>query len=486
MLAANVCASDFLQKHEHPALYRVHEGPTAEKLGKLREFLAEFGISLGGGDNPRASDFAKVVDQIKERPDAQLIQTVMLRSLQQAVYSPDNVGHFGLAYDAYTHFTSPIRRYPDLLVHRAIKAVLTRKLYNPDRGPVELLMDTRKRRRAPEAPDRGKGPAGKRGKAQPARTPAPEVPAKVKSGGIWEEIGVHCSQTERRADEASRDVETWLKCYYMQDRVGEEYEGSITAVVSFGIFVTLDDLFVEGLVHISDLGKDYFHFDESRHELVGERTGERFRLSERVKVQVVRVDLESRKIDFKLVEGVQRDTTRVGKTAKDAARKTPHAQPETASEAVPAFAPATKPAKRGKSVAVATPAPAKAAAGKTPRAKAVPAKAEPGKPARKPVATPPVGDDGDDGVVSWRELAGLPPRKGPPPLDTIKGAAKSRGTAPQGGRAQAQSPASSSSRKSSSVSKKSGHPIAKPASKSAAKPASKPAGKRPAKGGRRG
>lgn len=484
MLAANVCASDFLQKHDHPALYRVHEGPTAEKLGKLREFLAEFGISLAGGDNPRASDFAKVVEQIKARPDAQLIQTVMLRSLQQAVYSPDNVGHFGLAYEAYTHFTSPIRRYPDLLVHRAIKAVLTRKLYNPDRGPVELLMDTRRRRRAPEATDRRKGAAGKHAKTQAARAPAPEVPAKAKSGGIWEEIGVHCSQTERRADEASRDVETWLKCYYMQDRVGEEYEGSITAVVSFGIFVTLDDLFVEGLVHISDLGKDYFHFDESRHELVGERTGERFRLSERVKVQVVRVDLESRKIDFKLVEGVSRDTTRVGKTAKDAARKAQRAQPEATAEAVPAVVPAPKSTKRGKPVAVAVPTPD--AEGKAPRAKAVPAKSEPGKPARKPVATPAVGDDGDDEVVSWRELAGLPPRKGPPPLDTIKGAAKSRGATPQGGRAQAQSPASSSSRKSSSVSKKSGQPVAKPASKSGAKSSTQSAGKRPAKGGRRG
>jgi ribonuclease R len=312
MLAANVCASEFLLKSQQKALYRIHEGPTAEKLTRLREFLAEFGFSLAGGDKPRAADFAAVVDKIRERPDFQLIQTVMLRSLQQAVYSPDNVGHFGLAYEAYTHFTSPIRRYPDLLVHRAIKAVLSKKQYEPSKGPVELLMDTRRKRSKPN--DR---------KKQGAKTaePAAKVPEKAKSSGIWEDIGVHCSATERRADEASRDVETWLKCFYMQDRVGEIYSGNITAVTSFGIFVTLDDLFVEGLVHISDLGKDYFHYDEARHELAGERGGERYRLSDRVTVQLVRVDLESRKIDFKLVEGVERATTRTGKTAKDAARK---------------------------------------------------------------------------------------------------------------------------------------------------------------------
>ena len=194
---------------------------------------------------------------------------MMLRSLRQAVYSPDNAGHFGLAYEGYTHFTSPIRRYPDLLVHRAIKAVLAGDKYRP---------------------------------------------------GDWDAIGTHCSMTERRADEATRDVENWLKCYFMQDRVGEAFSGSVSAVVPFGLFVALDDVFIEGLVHISDLGSDYFHYDETRHELQGERTGLAYRLSDRVRVQLVRVDLETTKIDFRLIEGPQRVTERRGKTARDAAR----------------------------------------------------------------------------------------------------------------------------------------------------------------------
>ncbi|WP_374483037.1 ribonuclease R [Zoogloea sp.] len=272
MLAANVCASEFLSAHEHPALYRVHEGPTPEKLAKLREFLGEFGLQLGGGEEPHASDYAKLLEKIQDRPDLQLLQTVMLRSLRQAVYSPDNVGHFGLAYEAYTHFTSPIRRYPDLLVHRAIKAVLTGEQYTP-----------------------------------------------AQEGGVWDEIGLHCSMTERRADEADRDVENWLKCYYMQDRIGEEFDGSVSAVVPFGLFVALDDVFVEGLVHISDLGSDYFHFDEAHHALVGERTGERYRLSDRVRVQLVRVNMEASKIDFRLIQGPRRPTERVGKTERERA-----------------------------------------------------------------------------------------------------------------------------------------------------------------------
>ncbi|AVR87944.1 ribonuclease R [Thauera aromatica] len=252
MLAANVCASDFLATREHPALYRVHDSPSEDKLAKLREFLKEFGLGLGGGDEPRASDFAKLLEQVKDRPDAQLLQTVMLRSLKQAMYSPDNVGHFGLAYESYTHFTSPIRRYPDLLIHRGIKAALGGEQYRP---------------------------------------------------GDWEQIGLHCSMTERRADEATRDVVAFLKCYFMQDRVGEEFTGSVSAVVPFGLFVALDDIFIEGLLHISDLGSDYFHHDETRHALVGERTGKQFRLSDRVKVQLVRVDMATNKIDFRLIEG---------------------------------------------------------------------------------------------------------------------------------------------------------------------------------------
>jgi ribonuclease R len=247
MLAANVCASDFLNEHRHPTLYRVHAGPNPEKLEGLREFLAEFGLHLGGGDTPKAKDYAHLLEKVKERADAGLIQTVMLRSLMQAVYSPENLGHFGLAYDAYAHFTSPIRRYPDLLVHRAIKAVLAKQLYDP---------------------------------------------------GSWKELGVHCSQTERRADEASRDVSNWLKCYYMQDRVGDVFSSTITGVAGFGVFVTLTELFVEGLVHISELGSDYFHFDPPKHQLLGERTGQRYRLSDSLSVRLVRVDLEQSKLEF--------------------------------------------------------------------------------------------------------------------------------------------------------------------------------------------
>ncbi len=255
MLAANVCASDFLRQNDHPMLYRIHEGPTPEKLVALREFLKGFGCSLSGGDEPHALDYAKLLTQVKDRPDAQLLQTVMLRSLRQAVYSPDNVGHFGLAYESYTHFTSPIRRYPDLLVHRAIKAVLARRRYEP---------------------------------------------------GDWHELGVRCSMTERRADEATRDVESWLKCYYMQDRVGESFEGSISGVTAFGAFIALDDVYVEGLLHVSDLGSDYFHFDAGKHQLVGERTNTRYRLGDRVRVKVVRVDLETSKIDFALEDKPER------------------------------------------------------------------------------------------------------------------------------------------------------------------------------------
>jgi ribonuclease R len=249
MLAANVCTSDFLGQRGHPVLYRVHEGPTPEKLAALRDFLKGFGLQLGGGDMPHASDYAKLLAKVKDRPDAQLLQTVMLRSLKQAVYTPKNAGHFGLAYDSYTHFTSPIRRYPDLLVHRAIKAVLAGGQYDP---------------------------------------------------GDWHELGAQCSMTERRADDATRDVTAWLKCYYMRDRVGEVFMGSVAGVAAFGAFVALDDVYVEGLVHISELGKDYFQYDAGRHQLLGERTGQRYRIGDRMRVKIARVDLDNSRIDFVL------------------------------------------------------------------------------------------------------------------------------------------------------------------------------------------
>ena len=273
MLAANVCASDFLAKNKQPALYRVHEGPTAEKLVALQAFLAEFGLFLGGGDKPHAKDYAELLEKIKPRPDAGLLQTVMLRSLRQAIYSPDNKGHFGLAYEAYTHFTSPIRRYPDLLVHRGIKAVL----------------------KGEKLPSRG-----------------------------LEEIGQHCSMTERRADDATRDVDAWLKTYFMRDRIGDEYDGTISAVTSFGVFVALDEIFIEGLVHVSELGQDYFHYDQAKHWMLGERTGKRFRLGDRVRIKVMRADIETSKIDFALVherEPVVQEGARSAKPRKKPSRR---------------------------------------------------------------------------------------------------------------------------------------------------------------------
>jgi len=256
MVTANVAAADFLLEHALPSLYRIHEGPTEEKLTDLRSFLAELGLSLGGGDKPEPKHYAKLLDAVRERPDAHLIQTVLLRSLKQAVYSPDNIGHFGLAYDAYAHFTSPIRRYPDLLVHRAIRHAL-------------------------------------------ARRPAPSFEY---SHSNMQGFGEHCSMTERRADQATRDAVDWLKCEYMMDKVGEVFSGIITGVTSFGIFVELDEIYVEGLVHVTALKNDYYHFDPVKHRLSGERTRQTYRLADKVRVMVVRVDLDERKVDFELAD----------------------------------------------------------------------------------------------------------------------------------------------------------------------------------------
>ncbi|HEU0204720.1 MAG TPA: ribonuclease R [Burkholderiaceae bacterium] len=278
MLAANVSAADFLLRHKHPALFRVHEGPTPDRLANLRALLKTLGLHLEGGESPEPADYALLIQKIRARPDRQLLQSVLLRSMQQAVYSPHNVGHFGLAYPAYAHFTSPIRRYPDLLVHRAIKAILTRQTYVPALAGAE----------SPVAMPR-----------RAARTSNGALP-------VWEKLGLLCSANERRADDATRDVEAWLKSYYMRERVGETYSGTISAVVPFGVFVVLDDLFVEGLVHVSELGSEYFHFNEALHELRGERTGQRYRLADRLTVQVARVDLEARRIEFRLVRPAER------------------------------------------------------------------------------------------------------------------------------------------------------------------------------------
>ncbi|MDR5771780.1 MULTISPECIES: ribonuclease R [unclassified Caballeronia] len=284
MLAANVCAADFLKRNKHPGLYRVHAGPTEEKLENLRTFLRGVGLTLTGGAKPHASDYAALIAQIRDRPDAQMLQSMVLRSMQQAVYSPDNIGHFGLAYEAYAHFTSPIRRYPDLLTHRAIYAILQGKKYLPEVGHDTSLSTglTKAAREMQKNDDQSRGRSRN-------------------NVAIWEELGLHCSSNERRADEASRDVEAWLKCYFMRDKLGEEYGGMVNGVTSFGIFVQLDSLFIEGLVHITELGSDYFQYDEIKNELRGERTGIRYRMSDRVRVQVGRVDLDARKIDFRLV-----------------------------------------------------------------------------------------------------------------------------------------------------------------------------------------
>ncbi|MET0025142.1 MAG: ribonuclease R [Sedimenticola sp.] len=254
MLAANVAAARLLIRKKQPGLYRIHDGPQAEKLLDLREFLGELGLGLGGGAKPTAKDYADLLDSVAGRPDRHLIQTVLLRSLSQAVYSSENSGHFGLAFPAYAHFTSPIRRYPDLVVHRAIKHQLSGKgVEEFEYSPTEL-----------------------------------------------QGLGESCSATERRADEATRDVISWLKCEYMMDKLGESFEGIITSVTSFGIFVELDEIYVDGLVHITALHNDYYHFDPVGHRLAGERTGQVYRLGDQVKIKVAAVNLDDRKIDFVL------------------------------------------------------------------------------------------------------------------------------------------------------------------------------------------
>ncbi|NYT35433.1 ribonuclease R [Allopusillimonas soli] len=296
MLAANTCAAEFMTRNKRLGLYRVHEGPTPEKLQSLRDYLRNLGLSLGGGDDPTTQDYAQLLKSARGRPDFEIIQTMCLRSFQQAIYSPEQVGHFGLSYDHYAHFTSPIRRYPDLLTHRVIKGILAGKHYVPQLDDVP-------------------GAAG--------------LSRKERELDVWEKLGLILSARERRADDASRDVEAWLKCWFVKEHVGETFSGRVTGVTSFGLFVTLDTLFVEGLVHVSELGSDYFQYNESMNELRGERTGIRYRLTDAVQVQVSRVDLEARRIEFRLVKGTGFKALKAAmdSDAAPAARKVKRAAP---------------------------------------------------------------------------------------------------------------------------------------------------------------
>ena len=282
MILANIAAANFMEKHKEPALYRIHAAPSEEKLTSFRSFLSELGLTLGGALKPTTKDYAALLEKVKARPDHELIQTMLLRSLSQAVYNADNIGHFGLALEEYAHFTSPIRRYPDLTLHRGIKYLLA--------------------------------------KEQGAKRKT------TNSGGYHysvEEIdllGEHCSMTERRADEATREVADWLKCEYMQDHIGSEFNGVISSVTSFGLFVRLDDLLISGLVHISSLENDYYQLDAAKQRLIGENSGMQYRLGDKVHIRVEAVHLAQKMVDFSLV-GSERKPRRAGKTAKTRAKK---------------------------------------------------------------------------------------------------------------------------------------------------------------------
>lgn len=254
MIAANRCAAEFVHKLEIPALYRVHDEPDSEKIKQLRVYLSEMGLALKGGDSPTPTDYADMMTSVKGRPDQHLIQTLVLRSLKQAVYTNKLSGHFGLALEHYGHFTSPIRRYPDLLMHRAIRYAVEKR----------------------------------------------DISGYHYSETVMEGLGHQCSEYERRADEATRDVDAWLKCEFMLDKIGDTFVGNISGVNAFGFFVELQEVFVSGLVHVTSLKNDYYHYDATRHTLVGERMKQKFRLGDVVTVKVMRVDLDAKKIDFEL------------------------------------------------------------------------------------------------------------------------------------------------------------------------------------------
>jgi ribonuclease R len=275
MLSANVCAAHFLKEHELTTLYRVHEGPESQRLLALRDFLKPFNLRLSGGKKPTPKDYAKLLERINGRPDAHLLQTVLLRSLRQAIYSPENSGHFGLAYEAYTHFTSPIRRYPDLLVHRGIKHLIRKKAEKEFPYPLKTI----------------------------------------------QEIGQHCSMTERRADLATRDAIDWLKCEYMLNKQGQIFPGIISDVTSFGVFVELNDIYVQGLLHITALNNDYYHYDAVNHLLQGRQSNHTYRLGDPIEVLVARVDIDKRLIDFELPAPAKKDEGGQRTTAKRRRRR---------------------------------------------------------------------------------------------------------------------------------------------------------------------
>ena len=328
MLAANVCAADFIHAAKHPCLFRVHEGPTPEKRQTLQNYLRSMGLGFVLSEDPKPSELQMIAQQTRDRPDAAQIHQMLLRAMQQAIYTPINSGHFGLAYEAYTHFTSPIRRYPDLMVHRVIKAILAGRKYALELPrPANTGSD---RRGLAQAAKNAKAARDQQAHAQ--LKPAKAGAAKAQAQAVWESAGIHCSANERRADEASRDVEAWLKCKFMRDRLGEEYAGTISAVTSFGLFVQLNELYVEGLVHITELGGEYYRFDEVRQELRGERTGVRYAVGGKIRVQVSRVDLDGRKIDFRLVrEGAAAAPGGTQRSARERTAKTGSAQAELAS-----------------------------------------------------------------------------------------------------------------------------------------------------------
>lgn len=275
MLCANVCAADLLENADLDALFRVHEPPSADKLNALRDYLTQLGLWLGGGDAPTPADFKALSDIVAKRPDSQVVQTQILRSLKQAVYQPENKGHFGLAYDRYTHFTSPIRRYPDLLVHRAIRYLVRSKVKNRHLQRVEGAGTLRKNQIYPY-----------------------DLQA-------LQQLGENCSMTERRADDATRDVIQWLKCEYLMEHVGEKHHGIVSAVTHFGLFIQLEELYIEGLVHITALPSDYYEYDPATMQLIGRSTRRIFSLGDRALVQIARVSLDERKIDLVLADSTE-------------------------------------------------------------------------------------------------------------------------------------------------------------------------------------